>query len=65
MLPFLSPLPEPPGPILKLCRHIAPLSGWGFMSLGNEDPAKINHYQAVSPGNKPASHWLLVMSPAG
>jgi hypothetical protein len=35
------------------------------MSLGNEDPAKINHYQAVSPGNKPASHWLLVMSSAG
>lgn len=33
-----------------------------FTSLGKEDPAKINRYQAVSPGNKPASHWLRVMS---
>lgn len=38
------------------------LAGWGFTSLEKEDPAKINHYQAVSPGNKPVSHWLPVMS---
>lgn len=41
------------------------LAGGGFTNVGNEDPAKINRYQAASPANKPASHWLLVMSLSG
>lgn len=41
------------------------LAGGGFTNVGNEDPAKINCYQAASPANKPASHWLTVMSLSG
>lgn len=51
------PAKEEPG------RQAAPsLAGWG-LGPGKEDAAKITRPQAVSPGNKAASHWLLVTSP--
>lgn len=40
----------------------APSLAGGVWSLRKEDTAKINCSQAVSPGNKPASHWLPVTS---
>ena len=62
----LHPPPAPRPSELFGATHAAPsLAGGVFTSLGKEDPAKINRYQAVSPGNKPASHWLRVMSPPG
>lgn len=65
-LPLQPPPPAPRPSELFGATHAAPsLAGGVFTSLGKEDPAKINRYQAVSPGNKPASHWLRVMSPPG
>ena len=64
--PASSTPPSPRPSELFGATHAAPsLAGGVFTSLGKEDPAKINRYQAVSPGNKPASHWLRVMSPPG
>lgn len=57
--------PQMPSPSCLGRQHFPSLAGGGFTNVGNEDTAKINRYQAASPANKPASHWLLVMSLSG